>query len=105
MEPGDKVICINDKNWYEIPVRCICAGLIYTIKEVFICTCGNVYVRLMEVDIFSNMWCPGCNTFQDTKMFFHIERFRKLDENTEENTDKESESEPVETPLKIVSSV
>ena len=101
MKPGDKVICINDKNWHEIPVRCICAGLIYTVKEVFTCSCGNVYLRLIEVDKYFNMWCPGCNTYQNTKMFFHIERFRKLDENTEKN--KEKESEHVEIPVKTVS--
>ena len=101
MNSGDKVICVNDKNWYEIPVRCICAGLVYTIKEVFTCTCGNTYVRLAEVDKYYDMWCPGCDITSYTKMFFHIERFRNLDENAEKN--KEEESEHVEIPVKTVS--
>ena len=45
MKPGDKVLCINDKNWYKIPVRGICEGLTYEIDEVFKCRCGNIYVR------------------------------------------------------------
>jgi hypothetical protein len=76
MKPGDRVICIDDRNWYAIPVRCICAGLIYTVKEVFTCRCGNVYVRLSEVDKYYNMWCAGCDVTEYTKMYFHIERFR-----------------------------
>jgi|GEM_PF-2620745 hypothetical protein len=87
MKAGDKVLCINDNNLYHIPVRCICEGLIYTLAEVFTCKCGNVYVRLEEVYKDFNMWCPKCNTFQYTKMFFHIERFRLLDQG--ENTEKE----------------
>jgi len=80
MKPGDKAICINDNNLYEIPVRSICKGLIYTISEVFKCKCGNVYVRLAEVNKVFNMWCPKCNTFEDCPMNFHIERFRLLEE-------------------------
>ena len=80
MIPGDKVLCINDKNWYDIPVRGICEGLVYTLTEVFKCKCGNIYVRLAEVGNFLEMWCPGCNTKEFTRMYFHIERFRKLDQ-------------------------
>ena len=90
MKAGDKVICINDNNLYRIPVYSICAGIIYTLSEVFTCSCGNVYVRLVEVDKNFKMWCPKCNTFQDCKMFFHIERFRLLDQ--DENTEKEYDS-------------
>jgi hypothetical protein len=97
MNPGDKVICINDNNLYHIPVRCICSGLIYTLTEVFRCKCGNVYVRLAEVDKFYNMWCPKCDVFSYTKMFFHIERFRKLDQS--ENTEKETKKESVKVPV------
>ena len=78
-KPGDKVICINDNNLYHVPVRCICAGLIYTVSEVFRCKCGNVYIRLDEVYKFYNMWCPKCNTSDYTIMYFHIERFRPLE--------------------------
>jgi len=81
MKTGDKVVCINDENLYRIPVRNICAGIIYTISDVFTCRCGNVYVRLAEVNKMFNMWCPSCNTFTDTIMYFHIDRFRLLDEN------------------------
>ena len=79
MKPGDKVVCINDRNLYEIPVRSICEGIIYTLSEIFDCRCGNVYVRLVEVDKLFNMWCPKCDIINYTKMFFHIERFRLLD--------------------------
>lgn len=88
MISGDKVLCINDKNWYEIPVRGICEGLIYTLSEVFECRCGNIYVRLSEVPDYLNMWCPKCNSTEFTRMYFHIERFRKIDE--EENSQKET---------------
>jgi hypothetical protein len=88
MISGDKVLCINDKNWYEIPVRGICEGLIYTLSEVFECRCGNIYVRLSEVPDYLNMWCPTCNTTEFTRMYFHIERFRKIDE--EENSQKDT---------------
>lgn len=88
MQPGDKVLCINDKNWYKIPVRGICEGLVYTIDEVFICRCGNIYVRLVEVNGLLDMWCPKCNTMEFTRMYFHIERFRKIDE--AENSQKET---------------
>ena len=88
MQPGDKVLCINDKNWYKIPVRGICEGLIYTLAEVFECRCGNIYVRLVEVSNFLDMWCPRCNTTEFTRMYYHIERFRKIEE--EENSKKET---------------
>lgn len=97
MNPGDKVICINDNNLYHIPVRSICAGIIYTLSDVFKCSCGNVYVRLVEVDKNFNMWCPKCDTFRYTKMFFHIERFRLLDQ--AENTEKEYDS--AQTSVKV----
>jgi hypothetical protein len=80
MKPGDKVICVDDRNWYSIPVRCICAGLIYTLTEVFQCKCGNIYVRLAEVDKPFHMWCAKCDVTTYTTMFFHIERFRPLEE-------------------------
>jgi hypothetical protein len=79
MKPGDKVVCINDRNLYKIPVRSICEGIIYTLSEIFECRCGNVYVRLVEVDKLFNMWCPECDIISYSKMFFHIERFRLLD--------------------------
>ena len=91
MKPGDKVICINDKNWYDIPVRCICEGLVYKLTEVFTCKCGNIYVRLAEVDKYMDMWCPKCNITEFTRMYFHIERFRKIDHS--ENSEKETDSE------------
>ena len=93
MIPGDKVLCINDKNWYDIPVRGICEGLVYTLTEVFKCKCGNIYVRLAEVKDFLEMWCPGCNAKEFTRMYFHIERFRKLDQ--EENVVKEIKEDKV----------
>lgn len=80
MKAGDKVICINDNNLYHIPVRCICAGIIYTLAEVFTCRCGNVYVRLVEVNKNYTMWCPECNSFNFCRMFFHIERFTLLEQ-------------------------
>lgn len=80
MKIGDKVVCVDDQNWYHIPVHSICADIIYTISDVFTCTCGNVYVRLAEVNKRSNMWCPKCDTFEDTIMYFHIERCRKFDQ-------------------------
>lgn len=97
MKPGDKVICINDNNLYHIPVRCICKGIIYTIMEVFKCKCGNVYVRLEEVNKYYRMWCPGCDVYSNTIMFFHIERFRLLDqeENTGDETERKSEPQKV----------
>lgn len=79
MKSGDKVICINDNNLYAIPVRSICEGIIYTLSEVFTCKCGNIYVRLVEVNKAFRMWCPKCNTFENTIMYFHIERFRPLE--------------------------
>ncbi|HBE42840.1 MAG TPA: hypothetical protein DDW27_16880 [Bacteroidales bacterium] len=91
MRPGDKVLCINDKNWYKIPVRGICEGLIYTLTEVFECKCGNIYVRLAEVYDFMDMWCPSCNTMEFTTGYYHIERFRKIDQ--EENSEKETIAE------------
>ena len=90
MKPGDKIICINDHNLCQIPVRSICEGIIYTLSEVFTCRCGNVCVRLVEVNKEFNMWCPKCNTFKSTSMYFHIERFRPLDQI--ENTEKERRS-------------
>lgn len=93
MKPGDKVVCVNDKNWYRIPVRGICEGLTYTIDEVFECRCGNVYVRLSEVRDFRDMWCPGCNTMEYTRGYYHIERFRKIEE--EEMTEKEDVKEKI----------
>lgn len=97
MKPGDKVVCINDNNWYAVPVRSICAGLIYTVKDVFTCDCGNVYLHLMEVDKYHKMWCPGCDKTSFTKMFFHIERFRLIDqqENHEEIFDNIMVSNPI----------
>lgn len=95
MKAGDKVVCINDKNLYRIPVKNICEGIIYTLSGVFTCKCGNVYVRLKEVNKIFNMWCPKCNIFEDTTMYFHIERFRLLEES--ENNEKEEISikEPI----------
>ena len=78
MKAGDKVICVNDKNFYHIPVRGICEGIIYTVSEVFRCKCGNYYVRLAEVDKNCTMWCPKCDATTYTKAFYHIERFRIL---------------------------
>ena len=80
MRIGDKVVCINDNNLYRIPVKSICEGIIYTLSHVFVCACGNVYVRLAEVNIEFSMWCPDCNVVEDTTMYFHVERFRRLDE-------------------------
>lgn len=98
MRSGDKVICVDDRNWYHIPVKNICAGLIYTLTEVFQCKCGNVYVRLAEVDKMFNMWCARCDVTTYTKMFFHIERFRPLEQDG--NTEKEHDirKEPVFNP-------
>jgi len=95
MKYADKVISVNDNNLYDIPVRSICGGIIYTLSEVFTCKCGNVYVRLVEVNKNFNMWCPACNAFENTIMYFHIERFRLLDQ--AENTEKENSSikEPI----------
>ena len=93
MKVGDKVLCINDKNWYKIPVRGICEGLIYKLTEVFECKCGNIYVRMAEVTWNLEMWCPGCNTMEFTRIFYHIERFRKIEEG--EMTDKESVKEEI----------
>jgi hypothetical protein len=58
MKAGDKVVCVNDNNLYHIPVRSICEAIIYTLTEVFTCKCGNVYVRLAEVNKKLNMWFP-----------------------------------------------
>jgi hypothetical protein len=80
MKTGDKVICINDRNLYRIPVRSICKGIIYTLSEVFTCKCGNVYVRLSEVNKNYKMWCPKCDIHEHTIMYFHIERFRPVDQ-------------------------
>jgi hypothetical protein len=95
MKPGDKVLCINDKNWYKIPVRGICEGLTYEIDEVFKCRCGNIYVRLSEVCDFREMWCPGCNTMEFARGYYHIERFRKIEEGEEEMTEKVTEKKKV----------
>jgi len=86
MRIGDKVVCIDDRNLYHIPVLSICEGIIYTLSDVFQCRCGNVYVRLNEVNKFYSMWCPQCDIFEHTIMYFHVERFRRLDEvvNSEE---------------------
>jgi hypothetical protein len=100
MKPGDKVICIDDSNWYSIPVMGIHAGSIYTVKEVFNCKCGNVYVHLIELDIDFNMWCEKCNIFSYTRMFFHIERFQLLSDQAE---DTEKEFENVKIQLRIPS--
>ena len=97
MKPGDKVVCINDNNWYAVPVRCLCAGLIYTVKDVFTCDCGNVYLHLMEVDKYYKMWCPGCAVTSFTKMFFHIERLRLLEQ--QGNQEEVSEHGKVQMPL------
>ena len=95
MKSGDKVVCINDENLYHIPVRNICAGIIYTISDVFTCKCGNVYVRLAEVNKVFNMWCPKCKTYEDTIMYFHIERFRPLDEEKHTNVNVIQKEVPV----------
>jgi phage FluMu protein Com len=95
MKPGDKVVCVNDKNLYHIPVRGICEDLIYTLTEVFQCKCGNVYVRLAEVDRYFDIWCPKCNTFTYTKMFYHIERFRPLEFNENSEKEQDKQKEPV----------
>jgi hypothetical protein len=87
MKAGDKVVCVNDNNLYHIPVRSICEGIIYTLSEVFTCKCGNVYVRLSEVNKNFLMWCPKCDIFEECIMYFHIERFRPLEK--AENTEKE----------------
>lgn len=100
MNPGDKVICINDNNLYRIPVRSICTGIIYTLSDVFKCSCGNVYVQLVEVDKIFNMWCPKCDVFRYTKMFFHIKRFRLLDQ--AENTEKECDSAKTRVKLPLL---
>jgi phage FluMu protein Com len=98
MKPGDKVICINDNNLYHIPVRSICAGIIYTITEVFKCKCGNIYVRLAEVDKYLNMWCPKCDTFSYVKMYFHIERFRLLEQAEDSESEYHTEKVPLTNP-------
>lgn len=95
MKVGDKVVCIDDNNLYHIPVRSICEGIIYTLTEIFTCKCGNVYVRLKEVNKNMNMWCPKCNIFEDTTMYFHIERFRPLEENENYEKEKISIKEPI----------
>ncbi len=87
MKVGDKVVCVNDNNLYQIPVRSICEGIIYTLTEVFTCKCGSIYVRLKEVNKELKMWCPKCDILEDQIMYFHIERFRPLEHT--ENTEKE----------------
>ncbi len=99
MRQGDKIICINDKNLYHIPVRNICEGIIYTLTEVFQCKCGNVYVRLAEVDKYLDMWCPKCDTMKYTKMFFHIERFRLPDQCENTTMEKTTKKEKIKTQL------
>jgi hypothetical protein len=94
MKAGDKVICINDNNLYHIPVRSICAGIIYTLTEIFTCKCGNVYVRLKEVNKKLNMWCPKCDVFEYTTMYFHIERFRPLEQSFNTKEEKKRIKEP-----------
>ena len=83
MRIGDKVVCIDDSNLYRIPVKSICEGIVYTLSDVFQCRCGNVYVRLSEVNKFYTMWCPRCDVFETTIMYFHVQRFRRLDEMTD----------------------
>jgi hypothetical protein len=43
------------------------------------------------------MWCAKCDKISYTKMCFHIERFRLLDQY--ENTEKEPESAKVSCPI------
>jgi len=95
MKPGDKVICIDDNKWHNVPVIGICAGIIYIIDEIFTCKCGNVYVRLVEVNKFANMWCAKCDRTTRTRLYYYIQRFRLLDQ--AENIEKEviSRKEPV----------
>lgn len=95
MKPGDKAICVNDDNLYTIPVRSICKGLVYTIMEVFECKCGNVYIRLAEVNKKFNMWCPKCDTFEYCLMYFHIERFRLMEGNEAEEKETIKQENPV----------
>jgi hypothetical protein len=87
MKPGDKVICIDDSNWHPVAVIGICAGIIYTIDEIFTCKCGNVYVRLKEVDRYVYMWCAKCDRTTFARLYYYIERFRLLDQ--EENAEEE----------------
>jgi len=95
MKAGEKVVCINDNNLYHIPVRSICEGIIYTLTEVFTCACGNVYVRLAEVNWEFNMWCPKCDASKSCTMYFHKERFRLLDHEEQAEERHVSKKEPV----------
>ena len=78
MKAGNKVVCINDNNLYNTHVRNICKGIIYTLTEVFTCNCGNIYVCLAEVNEEVFICCPKCDVFENTIMYYHIERFRPL---------------------------
>jgi len=53
-------------------------------------------VRLKEVNKKLDMWCPKCGVFEYTTMYFHIERFRPLEqsENSEKKYDKINEPVP-----------
>jgi hypothetical protein len=96
MKPGDKVICIDDRNWHYVPVIGICAGIIYTIDEIFACKCGNVYVCLSEVTRFSNMWCAKCDNTQWVRMYYYIQRFRLLDQAEDSEEEIVRKGEPLQ---------
>jgi hypothetical protein len=46
------------------------------------------------------MWCAKCNILSYTKMFFHLERFQLLSDQSE---DTEKEYEKIKAPLRIPS--
>ena len=98
MRVGDKVICVDDRNYYHVPTRGICKGIIYTLSGIFTCVCGNIYVNLKEVNRRYNMWCAKCNVTESTPAYYHIERFRPL----EESEDSKNEEINIKAPNPVL---
>jgi hypothetical protein len=40
------------------------------------------------------MWCPKCDVFEYTTMYFHIERFRPLEQTLKTEEEKKRIKEP-----------
>ena len=81
---GQKVVCINDKQWMKYTPYPIVYGQIYVVQDIGYCTACQkqaIDIGFSNGSIMSICQCGGVSVHKKTKMwFFSSDRFIPFDE-------------------------
>jgi hypothetical protein len=73
---GQKVLCVND-HYTSYSLQPVKKGSIYTIHDLYQCTCGSRQLTLMEFPIVTNMGCK-CSRISFRRHAYYEWRFIPL---------------------------